>query len=116
MSRHRLDRGFITRLFAGLALGTLTALASAATPFLNGPSLISRSETAIVSGGNFPAGTAITVMVVQPDGSTTAHSAMVADDGSMRHDLRANLPGKYRVRVTDSSGRALASTVVNFSR
>lgn len=116
MSRHRLDRGLGTRVLAGLLFGTLTAIAAAATPFLNGPSLIGRGETAVVSGGNFPPGIAITVMVTQPDGTTTGHSAVVGADGSVRHDLRAGLPGKYRVRVTDSSGRALATATVGFSR
>jgi hypothetical protein len=67
------------------------------------------ASAASFSGGNFTPGTAVTVVVRQPSGAESANSVMVDASGKISYSVTPAVEGVYTIRVTDSSGRTLAS-------
>jgi hypothetical protein len=93
-----------------------SAVQAGGPPLLAGPSVLRVSETAQVSGLNLPAGASVTVFLTAPDGAKAGFGKMVGADGSMSYSFVGQRPGAYVVKVTDSGGRTLATTRVNFAQ
>lgn len=81
-------------------------------PSFAGPSVLPSGSPGRFEGATLPAGTAVTIMIRQPDGTETSQTAMVDATGRISHDIAAAGSGVHTVRVIDASGREL--TAVNF--
>ena len=97
--------------FAGAALVAPGTWASQA--HFAGPSVLHISSSASFKGGNFAPGTAVTVVVRQPNGAESAHSLMVDSGGKIAYTVTPKVEGLYTIRVTDSGGRVLAKAQFN---
>ena len=98
-------------VFAGAALVAPSAWANQ-THFA-GPSVLQISSSASFKGGNFAPGTAVTVVVRQPNGAESAHGLMVDSAGKISYTVIPKAAGLYTIRVTDSGGRVLAKAQFN---
>jgi hypothetical protein len=105
------------RLAGWLLVFSVAALAapgaSANQAHLAGPSVLHISSAASFKGGNFAPGTAVTVVVRQPNGAESAHSLMVDSSGKIAYTMTPKAEGLYTIRVTDSGGRVLATAHFN---
>ncbi len=86
---------------------------SANPPHLAGPSVLQTSSAASFKGGNFAPGTAVTVVVRQPNGAESAHNLMVDSSGKITYTMTPKAVGLHTIRVTDSGGRVLATSHFN---
>ena len=98
-------------VFSGTAFLAPGAWANQA--HLAGPSMLQASSAARFNGGNFPPGTAVTVVVRQPNGAESASNLMVDSGGKIAYTMTPRVEGLYTIRVTDSGGRVLAKTHFN---
>lgn len=78
-------------------------------PSLAGPSVLAGGTPGKFEGATLPPGTAVTIVIRQPDGIETSHHAMVDGAGRISHDVTSGGGGLHSVRVLDSSGRELAT-------
>jgi len=104
----RVQRAGWVIAFAGATLLASSGWASQA--HFGGPSVLQVASAATFSGGNLAPGTAVTVVVRLPNGAESASSVMVDASGRISYSVTPAVEGVYTVRVTDSSGRTLAST------
>lgn len=79
-----------------------------AAPFASVASVAPVGQTVTLAGGGFAPGTVVTVQINGPRKSVSMAAVVVADDGSISHDLVAPAPGTYNIKLMDASGRALA--------
>lgn len=96
-----------------IAFGGATLLASgswANQAHFAGPSVLPVASAATFNAGNFAPGTAVTVVVRQPNGAESASSVMVDANGKIAYSITPAVEGVYTLRVTDPGGRQLAST------
>lgn len=96
-----------------IVFGAATLIAPAAwanQAHFGGPSVLTVASAATFSGGNFAPGSAVTVVVRQPNGAESANSVMVDANGRISYSVTPTVEGVYTIRVTDSGGRQLAST------
>ena len=98
-------------VFTGAAFVASGAWANQA--HLAGPSVLHVSSAASFSGGNFAPGTAVTVVVRQPNGAESGISVMVDSRGKIAYTMTPSVQGLYTIRVTDSGGRVLAKAHFN---
>lgn len=112
----RLANVLLKPVMLGLICVPLLASAQPSNPMLSGPSVLRVSDTATLTGHRFAPGTSVTVMVQAPDGSSAGYGAMVSGDGSLRYAFAGAAVGAYSVTITDSTGKVLAKTQVNFAR
>ena len=96
-----------------LTAAAVSVGASAASPFFSGPSVGKVSAPAAFAGKGFMPNASVTVMVEAPGGNKAGYSSVTAADGSFHYTLVPTHAGVYKVVVTDSGGRPLASTLVN---
>ena len=101
-------RSLLLLTVSGVSVG-----ASAGSPYFSGPSVTKVSAPAAFAGNGFVPNASVTVMVEAPGGSKAGYSAVTAADGSFHYTLVPAHAGAYKVVVTDSGGRPLASTMVN---
>ena len=106
-----LRRAGFMLVFAGAALVAPSAGANPA--HFAGPSVLQISSSASFRGGNFAPGTAVTVVVRQPNGAESAHGLMVDSAGKITYTMAPKVQGLYTIRVTDSGGRVLAKAQFN---
>ena len=108
------DRVRLAGWLVVVSVATLVApSASANQAHLAGPSVLHISSAASFKGGNFAPGTAVTVVVRQPNGAESAHSLMVDSAGKITYAMTPKVQGLYTIRVTDSGGRVLATAHFN---
>ena len=85
------------RLAGWLLVFSVAALvapgASASQAHLAGPSVLHISSAATFKGGNFAPGTAVTVVVRQPNGAESAHSLMVDSSGKITYTMAPKVDG-----------------------
>lgn len=96
-----------------LTASAVSVGASAGSPFFNGPSVTKVSAPAAFAGTGFEPNASVTVMIEAPGGGAAGYSAVTAADGSFQYTLVPAHAGAYKIVVTDSGGRPLASTMVN---
>ena len=98
-------------VFAGAALVAPSAWSN--QTHFSGPSVLQIASSTSFKGGNFAPGTAVTVVVRQPNGAESAHGVMVDSAGKIAYTVVPKVQGLYTIRVTDSGGRVLAKTQFN---
>jgi hypothetical protein len=99
----------ITRPVAAMA-ACLPLLAMAA-PTLTGPSVAKVSEAAVFSGSGYVANSAVSISVTQPGGTEAQYSAVVAADGTLSYGVAPAGPGVHTLKVLDSGGATLTTTI-----
>lgn len=96
-------------LAAASALAVSAAWASGAS--LSGPSIAAASSMVPLTAKSLPASSAVTVAVAGPSGREAHYSHVSSAEGSLAVNVKVSESGNYKVRVLDSAGRELASTM-----
>ena len=104
----RLARAFTRPVVAMAACLPLLAMAA---PSLTGPSMAKVSEAAVFSGNGYLANSAISVLVTEPGGSEAQYSAVIAADGTLSYRVAPARPGVHTLKVLDSGGATLTTTI-----
>lgn len=108
MNRSRRWRNSL--LSVSLAISTLaTPVVWAANPYLSGPSSAAASQTIVLSGGNYPPNSALTVKVSDSAGNEYSASIMSTADGTVRYEVVPSVEGMYSVKIFDSQQKVMSS-------
>ena len=101
-----------------LALGasSYAPVASAADPYLGGPSIMGSHESAVFRGGNFPPNAGLRLIVVYPDRSQHTQVVFSREDGTLDYQVTLTKAGSYSLAVQDGLGRVLKSVSFTVSQ
>lgn len=100
-------------LAAGLVAGSTSLAASA---WVSVPSTPDASGKVVITGGNLPSWSAVTVLISLPDGTTTEYAKTIASDGTLSVEYLAGIPGGYSVKIIDQDGKEIGRGHFDYGR
>jgi hypothetical protein len=104
-------------VFTGGVLSAMHAPdASAADPYLSGPSIMGVQERAVFTGGNFPPNVALRLIVNYPDKTQYKQVVLADGAGSLSYQVALTTAGRYTLVVRDMAGKLLKSTSFSVSQ
>ena len=87
----------------------LVAIAQASKISLSGPSTARVAQQVTLNGSGFVPNSAVSVSVTTPDAVEAHYGAVARAEGSLSYTLLPATPGRYLIKVLDTSGKVLAT-------
>ena len=87
----------------------LVATGQASKVSLSGPSTARVAQQVTLNGSGFAPNSALSVSVTTPDAVEAHYGAVARAEGSLSYTLLPATPGRYLIKVLDSSGKVLAT-------
>lgn len=94
----------------------LMSVAQQAPVSLAGPSSVRIPSKAVFHGAGLAPNSAVSVAVLLPNGVESHYSAVVDAEGKLTYSLAPASAGMHTLKVLDSGGRVIGSTVFHVSQ